>query len=287
MRAEALHTLNQTDQRLEYVSQEIDSWTQLGKISANSAGRNQLMRNIRKLKRLSNMARSRYEKPLGGKSVKKTEHFRDDLIETRPSVSSGAQRAVKVLQGGISTECHGTTIGVRFANSCEYSVNEACRIRKSEVKIVLAAIARETNMTVTCDGIKGIGFQCGNIYRALCWLSRPKPVNGDLLIENVSVFSPDEKVLNQMQRSKYKVFNVITERAKIALQYFMRKHGSGGKAFVAYAIWIGKHRNMFGGDGVRFDAKTMSYLPACVVPFEGETVRFMSRSVPSGGGEWK
>lgn len=106
-----------------------------------------------------------------------------------------------------------------------------------------------------------------------------------LVPDHVDVFGANERVTPRWSRSEHAVFNVLTERANAAIRYYMAREETGEDAFMAFARWLSRHKTLFGNvceeRRLAFDSSRGIFLPACIVPFDGDfSPRFTRGTIP-------
>lgn len=169
-------------------------------------------------------------------------------------------------------------------------------LREDSLNNVVRRAVAASKLNIVRVGSRGVGFECGNVFRAFMWFAEQQPEKRlesqpqqrtavALTPEHISCFGIDESNAGRWSSSKHAVFGVLTERANAAVRYFWAREESGSAAFVALAQWLASHRTMFSDKcedrQLAFDASRGFFLPACVRSFDGVGgPRFTRGSIP-------
>lgn len=133
-----------------------------------------------------------------------------------------------------------------------------------EAKIDIVPVSR-LECKLECDTT----FKANMIFQSV----DPRLENGAIEPEWIYFSGIDEQAVGRFEGSKYKVFEVLAERANFATRFFWARENSGAKAFVALAKWIASHRTLFSdqcnGRRLAYDTKRRCILPPCVRSFDG------------------
>lgn len=146
-------------------------------------------------------------------------------------------------------------------------------------------VAAATGLDVTRVHHNVMRLRCEKTFIATVYFKMTDEATGVLEPHDVRVGAVDEESHGLMPRTRHAVFQVLTERARVAIRFFAAKNGVGKHSFTSLAKWLASHRDLFSASSsnvlLAFDASRGIYLPACIRSFQGpDTPRFTRGSIP-------
>lgn len=158
-------------------------------------------------------------------------------------------------------------------------------IKEKYLDEIARLAATTSGLDVTRMQDNALRISCEYVFIASVWLQVSDGSGDGLRPKHVTIGSVEEGTPEKWSRTGHAVLQLLNERSRAALRFFVARFETGEEALIKFVIWLASHRNLFSTRAenrrLAFDASRGMYLPPCITPFTSvATARFTRGTIP-------